>query len=102
MQIANIRWFLSIDRNDLLEDILLKNKTTYRSIEVDGEELEFTDGFTDIHTRVYDDIINSKGFGIEDARASIETVYKIRTAKISNELFNVHSMLLEKTAAIEA
>ncbi len=98
---ANVKWFLSIDRNDLPEEALLKNKTTYRSIEVDGEELEFTDGFTDLHTKVYEDILNGKGFGIEDARASIEAVYKIRTAKISNELVIVHPLLLEKTSAIE-
>ncbi len=102
MQNANVRWFLSIDRNDIPQDILLNNKTTYRSIIVDGVELEFTDGFTDLHTKVYEDILNGKGFGIEDARASIETVYKIRTAKISNELVNVHPYLEGKEVAIEA
>ena len=75
---ARIRWFLSVDRNDLPEAVKKEGKTTYRSITVDGEEIEFSGGFTDLHTRVYQEILEGRGFGIEDARPSINLVYELR------------------------
>ncbi len=75
---ANVRWFLSVDYNDLPEEIKQKGQRTYRSITFDGEEIEFSGGFTDLHTVVYKDILNGGGFGINDARPSIELVYQIR------------------------
>ena len=81
---ANVRWYLSIDKNDLPQSAVLANKPTYRLISVDGEEIEFTDGFTDLHTEVYRRIIEGNGYGIPHARPSIETVYRIRQEKISN------------------
>ena len=75
---ANVRWFLSVDYNDLPEEIKQKGQRTYRSITFDGEEIEFSGGFTDLHTVVYEDILNGGGFGLEDARPSIELVYQIR------------------------
>ena len=78
---ANVRWFLSVDYNDLPEEIKQKGQRTYRSITFDGEEIEFSGGFTDLHTVVYEDILNGGGFGIEDARPSIELVYQIRNMK---------------------
>ena len=93
---TDVKWFLSIDKNDLPDEAVKNNKMTYRSIQVDGAELEFTDGFTDLHTKVYEDILNGKGYGIEDARASIETAYEIRTAKTVNGNFNMHPFLEEK------
>jgi UDP-N-acetyl-2-amino-2-deoxyglucuronate dehydrogenase len=75
---ANVRWFLSVDYNDLPEHIKQKGQRTYRSITFDGEEIEFSEGFTDLHTVVYQDILNGGGFGINDARPSIELVYQIR------------------------
>lgn len=80
---ANVRWYLSIDRSELPEEALAKGRSTHRSITVDGNEIEFTEGFTDLHTRVYEEILKGKGFGINDARSSIETVYNIRTAKVA-------------------
>ncbi len=77
---ARVRWFLSIDFNDVPKAIKEKGQRTYRSITVDGEELEFSEGFTDLHTITYQDIFKGNGFGLEDARASIETVYTIRNA----------------------
>lgn len=68
---------------------------TYRSIQVDGNELEFTNGFTDLHTKVYEEILKGKGYGIEDARASIETVYEIKTAKMTKGNINRHPFLEE-------
>ena len=58
-------------------------KTTYRSITVDGKEIEFSEGFTDLHTRVYEETLAGRGFGIADVRPSISLTYAIRTAEIS-------------------
>ncbi len=75
---AEVTWFLSIDKENLPEK---STGPTYRSITVDGEEIEFSGGFADLHTTVYKDIINGNGFTPEDARPSIDLVYKIRHAK---------------------
>lgn len=72
---ANVRWFLSIDRADLPDGI----RGTYRSMVVDGQEIEFTEGFADLHSRVYSETIAGRGFTIADARPSIELAYRIRT-----------------------
>ncbi|UPU37622.1 Gfo/Idh/MocA family oxidoreductase [Geomonas paludis] len=78
---ANVRWFLSVDRNDLPADALAAGKNTFRSITVDGDEFEFSEGFTDLHTVVYKEILAGRGFGMEDARASINLVYELRNAR---------------------
>lgn len=75
---ARVRWFLSIDYNDIPNDIRAKGKRTYRSLTMEGQEIEFSDGFTDLHTTSYQQIINGKGFGLTDARTSIQTAYEIR------------------------
>ena len=75
---ADVRWFLSVDANDLPFPVEPGGKSTWRSITVDGEELEFTDGFSDLHARVYERTLAGNGFGIEDARPSIELVHRIR------------------------
>jgi UDP-N-acetyl-2-amino-2-deoxyglucuronate dehydrogenase len=74
-----VRWFLSIDANDLPDSVKGK-KPTYRSITVDGNEIEFSEGFTDLHTVSYQAILDGKGYGIEDARHCVETVDVIRSA----------------------
>ena len=76
---ANVKWFLSTDKNDLPEEILKNGTSTFRSINVDGKEIQFSQGFTDLHTRVYEEILNGNGFGIEDARPSITLVHKLRS-----------------------
>jgi len=78
---ARVRWFLSIDTDDLPESVKGK-KPTYRSITVSGEEMEFSEGFTDLHTTSYQEILAGRGYGIEDARHCVETVNTIRSAKI--------------------
>lgn len=83
---ANVKWFLSIDRNDLPKEVIQKGKSTFRSIKVDDEELEFTEGFTDLHTKVYSETLEGRGFGIEDARPSVELVQNIRDAKIFDKI----------------
>ncbi|WP_414730305.1 Gfo/Idh/MocA family oxidoreductase [Zhongshania aliphaticivorans] len=76
---ARVPWFLSIDINDLPDSVKGK-QPTYRSIAVDGEEIEFSAGFTDLHTISYEEILKGNGYGLEDARHCVETVEYIRTA----------------------
>lgn len=78
---AHVRWFLSIDYNHIPEAMKNAGKRTYRSITMEGKEIEFSEGFTDLHTKSYEEIIKGNGFGLEDAKPSIETVYTIRNAK---------------------
>ncbi len=75
---ARVRWFLSINDEYLPQQALAENKRTYRSIMIEDEELEFSDGFTDLHTASYQAILDGKGFGLDEARNSIETVFRIR------------------------
>jgi UDP-N-acetyl-2-amino-2-deoxyglucuronate dehydrogenase len=77
---ARVRWFLSLDKKDIPADVLKAGKSTYRSVLIDGEEVEFSGGFTDLHTVVYQMILEGRGFGIEDARDSINLAYQIRNA----------------------
>ena len=90
---ANVRWYLSLDSKDLPQNITEKHQSTFRSILIDREELEFTNGFTDLHTKVYENILEGKGFRIEAARAAIEIVYNIRNAKVKNKLEYIHPLL---------
>jgi UDP-N-acetyl-2-amino-2-deoxyglucuronate dehydrogenase len=78
---ADVSWFLSVDSNDLPPEVQGK-KTTFRSITVDGEEVEFSEGFTDLHTRSYEEILAGRGFGLEDVRTSIEIVSGFRQAPL--------------------
>ncbi|MBU7573907.1 MAG: Gfo/Idh/MocA family oxidoreductase [Hydrogenophaga sp.] len=76
---ARVRWFLSIDANDLPEEVK-GTKTTFRNIDISGEKLEFSEGFTELHTTSYREILAGRGYGLSDARHCIETVNVIRTA----------------------
>ncbi|NBC84277.1 MAG: Gfo/Idh/MocA family oxidoreductase [Bacteroidetes bacterium] len=78
---ARVRWFLSIDVNDIPDHALSQGKRTYRSIQMDGEEIEFSQGFTDLHTRSYEEILKGNGFSLQESRQSIEAVYTIRNSK---------------------
>ena len=77
---ARVRWFLSIDYERIPEAIKAAGKRTFRSITVEGEEIEFSGGFTDLHTVSYDEILKGNGYGISDARYSIQLVHDIRNA----------------------
>lgn len=79
-QRARVRWFLSVDSNDLPKEQAESGLKTYRSITLDGEEIEFSTGFTDLHTRSYEHILNGQGFTIEEAKPSIDIVSTIRNA----------------------
>jgi UDP-N-acetyl-2-amino-2-deoxyglucuronate dehydrogenase len=80
---ADVQWFLSTDQKDLPFTAQPGVRTTHRSIVVDGEEIEFTDGFTDLHTRVYQEVLAGRGFGIAEARPSVELAHRIRHAKVT-------------------
>ncbi len=77
---ARVRWFLSIDFDAIPEEIKLKGQRTYRSITIEGKEIEFSEGFTDLHTRSYQEILKGNGFGVMEAMPSIQTVQEIRNA----------------------
>ena len=87
---ATVPWFLSIDANDL--PVSVKGKqSTYRSITVDGEEIEFSQGFTDLHTISYQEILAGRGYGIEDARHCVETVSYIQKGQtVAPQSFRAH------------
>lgn len=97
---ARVKWFLSIDANNLPENAVRGEKLTYRSISIkDGnniEELEFSGGFTDLHTKSYQDILAGDGFGIDENRVAIETVEQIRNATVSFERENMHSLIIKR------
>ncbi len=78
---AKVRWFLSIDVNTIPTDVLATGKRTYRSLSIDGNSFEFSDGFTDLHTQSYKKILAGEGFGLSEARTAIEIVHSIRTHK---------------------
>ena len=76
-----VRWFLSINYDLIPQEIKAKGQRTYRSISIEGEELEFSGGFTDLHTKVYEGVLEGNGYGLEDARQAIEIVHTIRNSK---------------------
>lgn len=78
---ARVRWYLSIDGGKLPDFCVAEGKKTYRSITVNNEEIEFSEGFTDLHTVSYEDVLSGGGYGIQAARESIELVYDIRCKK---------------------
>jgi UDP-N-acetyl-2-amino-2-deoxyglucuronate dehydrogenase len=78
---ARVKWFLSIDREDLPNETSKAGKATHRSLTINDEKYEFSDGFADLHTEVYRQVLAGKGFGIEDARPSIELAHEIRSAE---------------------
>ena len=82
---ARVRWFLSINENDLPVHIKEKGQRTYRSIAIDNEELEFSSGFTDLHTKSYEHILSGEGFGLEEAQKSIQIVHNIRNTRINKK-----------------
>jgi len=78
---ARVKWFLSINAKYLPKEVKAQGQTTFRSITINGEELEFSGGFKDLHTMVYKDILAGKGYGLEAAQTAIEIVHSIRNAK---------------------
>lgn len=96
-QKARVRWFLSINVRDVPDHVREKQRT-YRSISVDGEELEFSEGFTDLHTLSYQEILAGRGFALDEVRPSIETVSQIRNAPIELNRGEQHPFLVKVRA----
>jgi UDP-N-acetyl-2-amino-2-deoxyglucuronate dehydrogenase len=95
LQNANVKWYLSINQNDLPADAKEIGKRTFRSIAVDGQEIEFSEGFTDLHTVVYRETLAGRGFGLEDARPSVVVAHDIREAKTIGVGVHSHPLALK-------
>jgi len=95
---ARVRWFLSIDYQDIPQEIREKGKRTYRSLTMDGKEIEFSDGFTDLHTEMYRQILAGGGFSISDAKQSIIVVHHIRNSKPIGLKGDYHPFLRDLSA----
>lgn len=80
---ARVRWFLSINQQTLPANVVQMDQRTFRSVELDGAQFEFSDGFNDLHTMSYQQVLNGQGFGVNEARPSIEMIHAIRQAPIS-------------------
>jgi UDP-N-acetyl-2-amino-2-deoxyglucuronate dehydrogenase len=93
---ARVKWFLSVDIDDIPTAIRDQGQRTYRSITVDGRDIELSDGFADLHTVSYRAILNGQGFGLPDNRCAIETVAAIRRAPIEPDRAMAHPLLLER------
>jgi len=90
---ARVRWFLSIDAKYLPENAVQGEKLTYRSIDIEGEKLEFSGGFTDLHTQSYQNILAGMGYGVEENRAAIQTVSDMRNTAIIENPERPHPLL---------
>ncbi len=89
---AKVKWFLSINSNTLPERVKAEGNRTYRVLNIDGEEIEFSEGFTDLHTLSYQDILNGGGFRIGEARRAIEIVHQIRTSTLVGLIGDFHHL----------
>ncbi|MDC0265899.1 Gfo/Idh/MocA family oxidoreductase [Mariniblastus sp.] len=90
---ARVKWFLSVSANDLPDSVTENGGYAYRNITANGEEIDLSSGFTDLHTQVYENLLAGNGYGIEDARAAIELVYQIRTSITVSANGTVHPIL---------
>lgn len=80
---ANVKWRLSIDANQLPADVKAAGKRTYRTLNIDGESFEFSDGFTELHTKSYEQILAGNGFPLMETRKAIQLVHDIRNTKVN-------------------
>jgi len=95
---ARVRWFLSVAAEDLSDRQRAAGQRTFRSITVDGEEVEFSEGFADLHTRSYEQILAGQGFGLDESRCAIETIARIRTARPLGAIGDCHPLALGAAA----
>lgn len=89
---ARVRWFLSINADTLPDTVKAKGGRTYRSLTIEGEEYEFSEGFTELHTLSYKDVLSGGGFGIEEARTAIQIVHDIRNVAPVGLVGDYHPM----------
>ncbi|GAB3693598.1 Gfo/Idh/MocA family oxidoreductase [Spirosoma flavus] len=99
---ARVRWFLSTDSESLPQAVKMKNKQTYRSLQIEGEEIEFSDGFTDLHTKSYEQILAGQGFGLLEAIPSIEIVHVIRNTSLTQLNSDYHPLVQQLRYRIAA
>jgi UDP-N-acetyl-2-amino-2-deoxyglucuronate dehydrogenase len=90
---AKVRWFLSLEVDDVPAAVRSTGQRTYRSITIDGDEIEFSGGFADLHTRCYEEALAGRGFGLEENRVACETVAAIRNAAPSTRTGDYHPFL---------
>jgi len=95
---ARVRWFLSVAAEDLSDRQRAAGQRTFRSITVDGAEVEFSEGFADLHTRSYEQILGGQGFGLDETRCAIETIAQIRTAQPLGGIGDCHPLALGAAA----
>ena len=95
MELANasVSWFLSVDSLYIPKELQKQDQRTYRSIRIDDQEIEFSDGFSDLHTKIYERTLTGRGVGIEDARPSLEIVHKISTTEPTGKKQNSHRLV---------
>jgi UDP-N-acetyl-2-amino-2-deoxyglucuronate dehydrogenase len=89
---ARVRWFLSINPETLPGQVKAKGGRTYRSLNIEGQEIEFSDGFTELHTHSYEHVLNDKGFGLDEARKSIQIVHDIRNIETIGLVGDFHPL----------
>jgi UDP-N-acetyl-2-amino-2-deoxyglucuronate dehydrogenase len=89
---ARVRWFLSINYDKIPEEVKAQGKRTFRSITMNGQEIEFSEGFTDLHSVSYRSVLDGHGFGLEEARKSIELVHGIRNAEVKGLVGDYHPL----------
>lgn len=99
---ADVTWFLSIDAGDLPEGYLEKGEPAYRSLTMDGQELEFSSGFADLHNEVYRDILAGRGYGLAEARPAVELVHGLRGARLVERPYLAHPSLLSARLDVPA
>lgn len=93
---ARVRWYLSIDETTLPDEVKAQNKMTYRSIKIDGKEVEFSQGFTDLHTKSYQKILDAQGFEIGEARKSVKLTHDIRNLTPKGVVGDFHPFATKK------
>ena len=94
LQKARVRWYLSLEKEDLPLEVQQKGQSTYRSVKVDDHEIEFSTGFTDLHTRSYEEILAGRGYRLSDVRPSIQLVADIRNSNVSKIEGEHHPLLM--------
>jgi UDP-N-acetyl-2-amino-2-deoxyglucuronate dehydrogenase len=92
---ARVRWFLSVNVADLPPEVSSLGRPSYRSLSIDGQRIEFSDGFGDLHTRVYEHVLGGGGFGIDEARPSIELASRIRRSPVALRADRAHPQVIE-------
>lgn len=92
---ARVRWFLSLDTDDLPKEIKESGQRTYRSITIEGNKIEFSGGFTDLHAQTYKGILEGRGFGLEEARRSVEIAHNIRNSAPTPTRGEIHPMIIK-------